>query len=98
MQEAFAPKFAFELKDIRIILSVAHTSVTYFTGNLSAGMGSQYDILLCSVLASQLSNDTNQVINPSAAVYQHNDTIQFSMLNSSGVVWGLVVSGWAITQ
>jgi len=98
MVEALNLGKAFELADIRLILSAAHPSVTYFTANLSAGQGSAYNVVLASFLASTLTNVTDRVWTPSAdkILYQHNDTIQFSMLNSVGAVWGLVVTGWAV--
>jgi hypothetical protein len=100
MAEAFSPGFDYKLADVRLTLSVAHTSVTYFTGNLSAAEGSAYNMLLMSVLASQLTNGQNQIwtLNSELLTFFRADTWQFSMLNSGGIVWGLVVSGWSIVE
>lgn len=100
IDESFNPGFDFELMDIRIILSRAHPSATYLTFNLSAGMGSYYDVLLLSILASTLTNVTDQVWTPSAEklLYRYNDTIELSMLNSGAEQWGLVVTGWSVIE
>lgn len=100
MDESFNPGFDYQLLDIRLTLSVAHPSVTYVTANMSAGMGSAYNLLLFSVLGSQLSDGTNQIwaINPETFGLQQSDTIEFSMLNSGTIVWGLVVSCWSIVE
>ncbi len=100
MDESFNPGFDYMLADIRLTLSVAHTSVTAFTGNLSVAEGVAYNILLMSVSASVLTNDTNQIwtLNSELFTFFKDDTIEFSMLNSDPVVWGLVVSCWSIVE
>jgi hypothetical protein len=100
MDESFSPDFDYKLADIRLTLSVTHTSVTYFTGNLSAAEGAAYNILLMSVVASDLTNVQNQIwtLNSEILTFFKDDTIEFSMLNSDPVVWGLVVSCWSIVE
>lgn len=100
MDESFNPGFDYMLADVRLTLSVAHTSVTAVTGNLSAAEGSAYNMLLFSVLASALTNDTNQIwtLNSELLTFFQSDTWEFSMLNSGGIVWGLVVSCWSIVE
>ena len=100
MAEQFNPGFSYELMDVRLILSVTHPSTEYFTVALSAAEGSAYNVRLMSLLASDLNNVTDEVWTPSAEklLYRRDDTLNLSMLNSTGVVWGLVVTCWSVLE
>jgi len=84
----------FEICDIRLHLSVAHPSIEYLKARLSAIAGSAYNVMLVSTLASGTTDIFWQPSTP--LVFGLSDQILFSMMNSTGVVWGLCVTGWHI--
>lgn len=96
LDESINPGATFKLEEIRLKLSSLHPSVVYFRMWLSSIWGSAFNITLVSQLASTITDFYHQ---PSAVPYKfaYGDTLNFSMPNSDGLTWGLVVSGWAVT-
>lgn len=96
MTETFDPGFAFELEKIRLHLSVVHPSVEDFTATLHNHIDSVYNHTLLSY-AINGSQDVLSQFTPTFKCHS-GDTINLSLILSSGNVYGLEISGWAITQ
>jgi hypothetical protein len=99
MNEALGLGKAFEICDIRLHLSVIHVSTVDFIVTLSAGQGSAYNWVPISARMSEVSVSPNFHWRPSTTpmLFLASDDIRFSMANSVGTVWGLTVTGWAVT-
>ncbi len=96
MGEDFAPGFAFRLDKVRLHLSTAHVSIVDFMVWISHHIGSQYN----QNLISQAMNGVRDVMyHPDRPITYHDtDTLRFSLILSAANIYGLEVSGWAITE
>ena len=92
----FAPSFAFELDKIRLRLSGAHVSIVDFMAYVSHHLGDHFN----QNLISQAMLGVKDVLwRADPNLFLHSgDVIHFSMEYSEGNIYGLEISGWAITM
>ena len=96
LDEDLTPGYAFEVDYIRVRLSSGHVSVVDFMATLSHHLGSMYDYTFVSQAMSDITNALYQADPP--LIFGEGDTIRFSMIMSAANVYGVEVSGWAVTQ
>jgi len=96
MSESFAPGEVFVLNEVRLTLSVAFASVRDFIITLSASPSAIYN----HKFVSQAMNTVRDFLYvPSASfVFASNEVLNFSMFQSSAIVWGLQITGWAVND
>ena len=96
LDEAFDPSCAFILDQIHIHLSTAHVSVVSFYVIVSNHIDSAYN----EVLVSEAMLGVKDVVYQAdpARMFWAGDTLSIGMVMSATNVFGLTVSGWAITQ
>jgi hypothetical protein len=95
MDEQFSPDFAFILDKVRLHLSTVHVSVVSFVVTVSHHIDSAYN----EILISQAMNGVKDVVyqaDPNRYFHQ-GDTLSCAMAMSAANVYGLEISGWAIT-
>jgi len=96
MSNNFAPSFAFELDKIRLRLSGAHVSIVDFMVYVSHNLGDHFNHNLISQ-AMLGKKDVLWRADPNLFLHS-GDVIHFSMEYSAANVYGLEISGWAITM
>jgi len=96
MDEQFDPSCAFILDQIQIHLSTIHASVVSFYVILSNHIDSAYN----EVLISQAMLGVKDVVYQADPdrVFWAGDTLSIGMVMSALNTFGLMVSGWAVTQ
>lgn len=95
LSDSFAPAIPFELDEIRMHLSVVHTSVVDFVVQLSCALGSAYNILL---LSQTMLGVKDLIFKPDKTIFfGYGDQLNLSMIMSSSNYYGLYVCGWAVT-
>ena len=95
MSENFEPGYAFELEKIRLRLSGAHVSIVDFMAYISHHSGDHFNHNLISQ-AMLAVKDVFLQIDPTTIMHE-SDVLHFSMEYSAANIYGLEVSGWAIT-
>jgi len=95
MNEQMTTSFAFLLDKIHLRLSTAHVSVVSFVVAVSHHLGSQYNEILVSHAMAGVRDVTYQA-DPGRYFHQ-GDTLNCAMAMSAANVYGLEISGWAIT-
>lgn len=95
MSENFAWDGAFELEKIRLRLSAAHVSIVDFMAHVSHHLGDHFNQNLISQAMVGVKDVLLQ-FNPTLKLHP-SDVIHFSMIYSAANIYGLEVSGWAIT-
>ena len=92
---ALAPDFDYELDLVRLHLSTAHVSVVDFIVTTSHASNSYYN----ETIISQAMNGVGDVeYRPDTTrKFSYQDGLVFSMLMSAANVYGIEVSGWAVT-
>ncbi len=86
---------AFELEKIRLRLSVVHVSLVDFMVYISHHKGLMYNQNLVSQAMLGVKDVMYQA-DPTLRLHE-SDVIHFSMVYSAANIYGLEVSGWAIT-
>ena len=95
LSENFAWAGGFELEKIRLRLSLGHVSIVDFMAYVSNHLGIHYNQNLISQAMVGIKDVMYQ---PDPTLKLHpGDVIHFSMEYSAANVYGLEVSGWAIT-
>jgi len=96
LDEQFDPSCAFILDQIQIHLSTVHVSVVSFYVILSNHIDSAYN----EVLISQAMLGVKDVVYQADPdrVFWAGDTLSIGMVMSALNTFGLMVSGWAVTQ
>ena len=95
MSENFALGHPFELEKIRLRLSAGHVSIVDFFAYISHHLGDHFN----HDLISQAMLGVSDVLwLPHTTLMLHgSDVIHFSMEYSAANIYGLEVSGWAVT-
>jgi len=97
LDEQFDPSCAFILEEIRLHLSTVHVSVVSFYVIVSHHIDSAYN----EVVISQAMVGLKDVVwQPSffPRLYWPGDTLSIGMNMSLSNTYGLMISGWAVTQ
>jgi len=95
LSENFAWNGGFELEKIRLRLSVVHTSIVDFMVYVSNHLGIHYNQNLISQAMLAVKDVMYQ---PDPTIKLHpGDEIHLSMEYSAANIYGLEISGWAIT-
>lgn len=96
LDESLIPGVDFKLDTVRLHLSTATTSVVDFRIWVSAAHGSAFNQVYYSLAASGV---TEVLWGPDRElIFNGSDHIRFSLVLSTGIVAGLVVTGWTILQ
>lgn len=96
VNEEFNPDFPFILDTIRLALSSVHASAESFVAITSAAQGSVFNFTMVS--AAMVGIDSALYFPSRPLYFALSDCIQFSMVMSAANVYGIEVTGWAITQ
>ena len=96
MDEQFSPSYAFILDKIRLHLSTVHVSIVSFIVTLSHHIDSAYNEIMISQAMLGVRDLLYQAHPP--RFFHLGDTLSIAMPMSAANVYGIEISGWAITQ
>jgi hypothetical protein len=96
MDEQFDPSCGFFLEEIRLHLSTTHASAVSFCVLYSNAIDSIYNEMLISQAMFGVKDVVWQPSFP--RLYYPGDTLSIAMPMSAPNTYGLVITGWAVTQ